>query len=605
MNKHSRGYDLESELGPAHIDSGMLIKATQRLSLYCKTPINFEICEFQPSIPLAGDLGPDIYSIISSEYHLSDIKLNVPETLIITAELKSPVLIYTNDFGVIKVFSKFNAMSKFVWMVEKQCENQEGPKFLHKTNKGVTICCNSKQAVRSWVLCKEPYHMLQRYIVSDSIVPEKLRVHWSLGEKTDYFKINRKGTIDIDALSNVNTPIIKYEKPRKSRIRKKQDTNHFAYAARMHKTSFSPSFPNKPTLLDFHKSFVTSPKNPLLSTQDLSSRYLVKSSSTSEIQISRISSVPEIESMILVIAKLTEKKSTKPKDEVLVELTVDFIKNKTGKWHFLKCKAHKFDYFSRIRNININTSKILARSRTASPFQLHKLDVKSEHKCVIENVEKRLDNLKTKTKNLARASLNIEETQNNIKNEYLWIKTASIPGEVPILHSGISKLGGNCIYRNPSPAKDLDKSMTSIKFSEQLNKIAEIYDSTRQQARITREERRKQRKITLVEKKNLESLIAQIFEISSQDNETGFSIRTDEIHSINMFRVIFSYCLNSYSPLLKNLIIQSHKFTTSQLHRIFAIIRKVTKECFSEEDFELFNERLSKIFSQLTENVQH
>lgn len=375
----------------------------------------------------------------------------------------------------------------------------------------------------------------------------------------------------------------------------------------MLKTSFSPHYPNQPTLLNFYQTINSTSQTPTKSLLRKDSIYLAKFATENK-EIFMTVPTKEIEVMISALTKLIEKQSIRAKDDVLVELVADFLESSSGKTYIIQCKGHKYDYYSRATSslLSVFINRKAEKSRTTSPIPSieHNLPKMSEHKIMIENVAKRLEKLGIKTKKVHRTKM-VHLIEGADSDAYIRLKAASVSGSVPFLQLGESKSPTNCVsYQSPTPSKHTNRSENSIKFSEQLDKVAEMYDTHRQQARITREGRKKQRKLTLPEKKNLDSLIAHIFESLSQDGELGFSIRSDEIQSINMLRVIFSYSLNGYSRLLRNLIEQfkhGSRFNSHQIHRLFEFIKKTVKELFNDEDFELFDERVTKFEEKLSE----
>lgn len=99
LKKKTLGYELFTE---SQIED---CEVATRSSINFRKPQGID-AEYPSDLSNVGEKGPDIFQIITSFCQHQEVNLNIPETLISSPDLKSPIFLYTNDLGMVKIYSK-------------------------------------------------------------------------------------------------------------------------------------------------------------------------------------------------------------------------------------------------------------------------------------------------------------------------------------------------------------------------------------------------------------------------------------------------------------------------------------------------------------------
>ncbi|CAG9310545.1 unnamed protein product [Blepharisma stoltei] len=425
------------------------------------------------------DPGPDIYFHLSTHYSPLPVNIRIPETLIRAPGLSSPVFLYWENQSV-QAYQKKDAFSTFIATTEKFIDNSSlFPSYIHSNGKSkVTLCKNSKHAIRIWAECKDDYQILQRYVAPKANQVEKLRVYWYYSEPTKFYLIrNKASAINLGKSSTLATKI-----PMVNSSYMYQ-TKDYAFAGRILKTSFSPSFPFRPKLsksispvskssskiLNISSYYIPLQNGPgnsspthsqntskiiNSSTLDLSSKpkefekdlYIVKSRKGGiNVEVVVIENENEVEKMMNFMVGYLENCIIMPENTKIVELIADFMQDRNDDWFLLRCKAHKIDYIhsgnrakyknKRLSGVlrSLNSAKLLAEA-----LQIHEENRRKNVNSMMNSLKRRLDSLIQQNSKIPKnyAYYSPKESVQETRNIYLAERRASRHGTVPILMIG-------------------------------------------------------------------------------------------------------------------------------------------------------------------------
>ena len=164
-------------------------------------------------------------------------------------------------------------------------------------------------------------------------MPTKVRVYWKATEGPKYYSIKNPQTIPKVMVSHDKSlDEILTTKYKHSLI-------DYPYAGQIFKTSFNHFMPQKSELKSknrlIRKKFVEQVKQEMFKCKCSGENVTITSTETVDQSIKNM--MENIVSLINNVIGRTDKK-------VVTDLIVDSIKDDSGNWYFLECKAQKFDF---------------------------------------------------------------------------------------------------------------------------------------------------------------------------------------------------------------------------------------------------------------------
>lgn len=175
--------------------------------------------------------------------------------------------------------------------------------------------------------------MIQKYLSNPLKTPAKLRVYWKVTEGPKYFLVkNQQSFPKVMVSRDKSLDEILTTKYKHSLI-------DYPYAGQIFKTSFNHFMPQKSEIKTkkrlIRKKFSELVKQDLFKCKCLGDNASVVNPDNVNESVTNM--MENIVSLINNVIGRTDKK-------VVTDLIVDFIQDEQGKWFFLKCKAHKFDF---------------------------------------------------------------------------------------------------------------------------------------------------------------------------------------------------------------------------------------------------------------------
>lgn len=403
-----------------------------------------EACLVPNDFQYSRDPGPDVYVHLSNNHNNRPVNFSIPETLIKSSKLASPVFLYSENSSI-KAYTKNDALSFFFSSTETNQENEyKYPKYVHIAGSHkVTLCKTSQHAIRVWAQCRDSYQLLQKYVICGSFHAEKVRVFWNYSENSKYYKIKNRGEISKSEA-----------KSQKSLISRKRDnvymykTKDFTFAGRILKTSFCPSFPYRPNLTSLESNINmtlenSSPHLPQIKA-DEKEVFLVKSQRGTNSDTYLVKQEAAVEAMINKLVKFLEESVDRPENTKIVELVADFIQDKQGNWFLLNCKGHKIDYIQqgnrvKYRSKKLTITKSINNTRVlAEMLHIHEETKKKNPESVINAFKQRIEKLNVDDKKLKRnyAFYNPKDSIEEMTKMYFAERRAPHIGNVPVLMIG-------------------------------------------------------------------------------------------------------------------------------------------------------------------------
>lgn len=164
----------------------------------------------------------NIFKILAEVCQKYDIFFNLPETIIIGYGFSSPLLLFTNEKGVLKVQKNLsNAHLKLVLDLFEKCRMRSNYKCLgplairrEPDSKYNKIIMKQSEIVLEWKNSYKIDAIIQRFILSKGTKASKLRI--TMGNELKIYKIVNKSTLDL-----TKSTLLKSNLPKAINIRKK------------------------------------------------------------------------------------------------------------------------------------------------------------------------------------------------------------------------------------------------------------------------------------------------------------------------------------------------------------------------------------------------
>lgn len=190
---------------------------------------------------------------------------------------------------------------------------------------------SEKDAIRCWNTFRGTKHRLQRYIIPQNNIPQKLRVHWRANKPIKSYLIT-------------NSTHFHSLEPKRFSIYQKRSSGHlhnlseFPYAGQIYASSFNSFMPLKAVIPDKKvKNFLVPEKN------FLNSKFFYTKLSNPEVELEEVPCAEDVKDMVEEFVKIFKEKWESKDHKTLSEALLDFL-NDGKKWYLVKVKYFKLDY---------------------------------------------------------------------------------------------------------------------------------------------------------------------------------------------------------------------------------------------------------------------
>ena len=280
---------------------------------------------------------PNFYQLLHNALNQSPIKLQVPETLVVSEEGRD-VFLYTGETGEVEKSEGLDLWSRFL----DQCSRgltrsgEEFPLFVFLVaGTQPKVLFSVAEARKMWNQSKDHTKRMQRFIISPTNEISKLRIVWAV-EETKRFTIKRRAV----------EPAVREVK----RMPTSKANSSFNYASKLQRSSFSPYMPYKSTL-----TTAAAPESPNVLRQ--SESFYVSSRSEGEYVTEQVYLVvPEAEGMAAAVKEVVCPQILRD-DEKVVEVGYDTMQEASGKVYLLDVKWVKTEKIAKAIHGDVEESK--------------------------------------------------------------------------------------------------------------------------------------------------------------------------------------------------------------------------------------------------------